>query len=140
VRRIPRPVRAAALAAALLTAATPPIDGVAACATEEGAIAIESLTGRWVKATTDPCAARYPAELVLRPGGLYEAPGGPEAGAVWHSGEWRLEDTALIIQMADDEMRPYGLEASDSDELAITDVEGCRIVYRRAPAGAEGQG
>jgi hypothetical protein len=97
----------------------------------EGTIATKDLTGRWLKATTDACAELYPAELLLRPGGIYEAPGGPEVGAVWHSGGWRLEGGAFVIQMANDEMRPYRLETPADDELAITDAEDCRVVYRR---------
>ena len=97
----------------------------------EAGIAKDHLTGRWLKATADSCAARYPAELLLRPGGIYEAPGGPEAGALWHSGEWRLEGGDFVIQMANDAMRRYRL-AAGGDELAVTDDEGCRIVYRRA--------
>ncbi len=124
---------AAALAAAAISAA-----GTAAGTTREDTITDDltehRLTGRWLKTTTDACAARYPAELLLRPGGLYEAPGGPEAGAVWHSGEWRLDgDAAFIIQMANDEMRPYRLIASNADQLAIADADGCRVDYRRAP-------
>jgi hypothetical protein len=33
--------------------------------------------------------------------------------------------------MANDEMRPYRLETPADDELAITDADGCRVVYRR---------
>lgn len=138
LRRLPAVLVTAlpgALAAAMLATG-----GLADRRTEEGTIATDDFTGRWLKATTDPCAERYPAELLLRPGGLYEAPGGPETGAAWHSGEWRLEGgTALVIQMADDEMRRYPMAASDGNELAVTDDEGCRIVYRRAP-GPDGQG
>ena len=131
-------VAAAILAAAMLCAEPLSASCVAQRTEEEGAIASNDLTGSWLKATVDPCAERYPAELLLRPGGLYEAPGGPEGGAPWHSGEWRLEDGAFVIQMADDEMRRYPLALSDDGELAITDVEGCRIVYRRAAGGAGG--
>ena len=113
-------------AAAILAAAT-----CAVPATMEASIA-NDLTGRWLKATADSCAARYPAELLLQPGGIYEAPGGPETGAVWHSGEWRLEGGDFVIQMANDAMRHYRLAASGGDELAVTDDQGCRIVYRRA--------
>lgn len=131
--RLPRQLSAAFLVVATLVAS----GGAGASAAETGGesmIAEDKFAGRWLKETTDSCAARYPAELLLRDGGIYEAPGGPEAGAVWHSGEWRLEsETEFVIQMANDEMRHYALVALNTNELALKDAEGCRIVYRRAP-------
>lgn len=91
----------------------------------------EALTGTWLKASTEDCAAPYPAQLVLKPGGIYEAPGGPDAGSVWHSGDWELRDGALVIQMANDEMRPYRLSINEAGQLIFEDDVGCVIAYAR---------
>ena len=93
---------------------------------------MDDLAGRWRKASETECAARYPGELELRQGGLYEAPRGPEEGAVWHGGEWQLDQpSAMIVQMADDEMRRYGLVTLNEREFVLEDGEGCQIAYRR---------
>lgn len=96
------------------------------------AITTETLLGRWAKATADACADRYPPGLEFRPGGVYLAPEGPEAGSLWHGGEWRVEapDT-LVVQAANDASLRYRIAAADADAFTVIDEAACRVTYRR---------
>lgn len=79
----------------------------------------------------DACAARYPSVLEFRVGGIYLAPGGAEAGAYWHGGDWSIEGGALVVQVANDRNVAYAVIAVSGDALTLQDTEGCRFTYRR---------
>lgn len=100
---------------------------------EKDGVKPEALTGIWTRTSTEDCAAPYPTELALKTGGIYYAPGGPEAGSIWHGGDWDIIDDRITIQMANDEMRVYGLLLDDRGMLSFEDDMGCTVRYRRLP-------
>ncbi len=89
------------------------------------------LLGVWHKATSDACAEKYPAVLDVRDGGMYFAPGGPEAGAYWHGGDWSVDHRSLIVQVANDRNVPYEVVEVTGDVFTLEDDENCRFTYRR---------
>ena len=91
---------------------------------------MQALAGQWEKQTTTPCARPYPSRLVLHPGGVYDAPGAAEEGALWHGGDWSVTEDRLTMMMANDAMMSYALKISDDGQLKITDPTGCEITYK----------
>jgi hypothetical protein len=94
-------------------------------------ISEDALIGRWRKLPAGACAARYPEALEFRAGGVYFAPGGPDAGAYWHGGDWRIEGDTLVVQVSNDAMVLYRLGDVSDHEIALEDDAGCRFTYRR---------
>ena len=93
-----------------------------------------ALTGTWHKVGTTPCAEKYPAVITFT-GGTYRGARGSEQGMVWwDAGIHRLEGPRkLVLSTATDELVAYDIDVR-GDEFTITDPEGCRFAYRRAPA------
>lgn len=90
----------------------------------------KSLRGYWRKTSTQACADRYPAEIILRAYGVYLAPGGPETGAVWHGGDWALRGAdKIMIQSANDRHVTYRLVEATAQSITIEDAAGCRVTY-----------
>ena len=121
----------AAAAAALSIA----VGGLAWLMTEDGVATIreDALTGRWQKVTGDACAARYPAVIDVKPGGIYAAPGAPEAGAYWHGGDWFIsEDGIFTVQVANDRNVGYRVVEITETRVQLEDEDGCRFAYERA--------
>lgn len=95
------------------------------------------LVGRWQKASSDPCAAKYPDTLELRTG-TYRGTRGPAQGFVWwDAGIWRIEHTGdkgapqLVLTTASDELIAYPVTLH-ADSFDVVDDQGCRFSYRRA--------
>lgn len=91
------------------------------------------LIGTWHKITTAPCADKYPAILTFSTG-TYRGARGPGQGMVWwDAGIYRLEGPQrLVLSVATDELVTYEI-AVRGDQFEVTDAEGCRFAYRRAP-------
>lgn len=95
-------------------------------------ISKESLAGQWRKITQEDCARQYPERLEFDAVGIYKAPGGPEAGALWHGGDFTADDgSTLTVQAANDAMLPYRVAAFDGERLTLEDEGGCRVDYVR---------
>jgi hypothetical protein len=92
-----------------------------------------NLVGTWHKITTLPCADKYPATITFSTG-TYRGARGPGQGMVWwDAGIYRLEGPQrLVLSVATDELVTYEI-AVHGDQLEVTDAEGCRFAYRRAP-------
>ena len=92
-----------------------------------------NLIGTWHKITTLPCADKYPATITFSTG-TYRGARGPGQGMVWwDAGIYRLEEPQrLVLSVATDELVTYEI-AVRGDQLEVTDAEGCRFAYRRAP-------
>lgn len=95
------------------------------------------LVGTWRAQPSLPaCAiqANYAELLVFAAGGTYEGQA-PTAGAFtwWDAGSWRVKSpNVLALSVANDEVVDYRFTLA-GDTLAITDVKGCRVEYRRSP-------
>ena len=95
-------ILAAALAAAILCLVA--AEHLVSKEDEMPPMSEQSLTGNWRKITEDGASSRYPAKLEFRAGGVYDTPGGPEAGAYWHGGDWMIAlDGRIVIQVANDD-------------------------------------
>jgi hypothetical protein len=92
-----------------------------------------NLIGTWHKITTVLCADKYPATITFSTG-TYRGARGPGQGMVWwDAGIYRLEGPRrLVVSVATDELVTYEI-AVRGDQLEVTDAEGCRFAYRRAP-------
>src|SRR5260370_10265478 len=93
---------------------------------------LPNLVGTWTKVTRTACADKYPATLTFSTG-TYRGARGPAQGMVWwDAGIYRLEDTkTLVISTATDELVSYQFAIHDNG-FDVTDLEGCRVTYRRA--------
>lgn len=93
----------------------------------------EGWAGRWQKVEEDRCPWPYPELLIVRVGGVYEAPGGPEAGSRFHSGDWTTEEdgTVLVLQAANDAMVRHRVLEHTADAFTLEASGGCRVRYRR---------
>ena len=89
------------------------------------------MVGTWTKATTAPCADKYPATLTFSTG-TYRGMRGPNQGMVWwDAGIYRLEDArTLVVGTATDELVKYRITLK-GDRFEFTDPDGCRVTYRR---------
>jgi hypothetical protein len=93
--------------------------------------------GRWRKAEEAGCPAPYPEVLVVREGGIYEAPGAAEAGSRFHSGDVALEEgeegatPTLLLQAAHDAMVRHRVVERTDEAFVLETSEGCRVRYRR---------
>lgn len=89
--------------------------------------------GAWAKVSEEGCTPPYPERLELMEGGVFDAPGGPEAGAYFHSGDYRVEEDPprLVLQAANDAMVTHEVVEKTRD-LMVLSRDGCRVRYRRA--------
>jgi hypothetical protein len=92
----------------------------------------KSFVGTWRKASSDACAARYPAVLRFDANGIY-AGEAETAGAFtwWDSGTWKLAQAdELALSVANDAVERYPFKL-DAQALTITDGQGCVVRYER---------
>lgn len=95
-------------------------------------VSISALVGRWERASVEGCARRYPMRLRYHLHGVYEAPDGAETGAIWHGGDYAVDDdTRLSMQTANDAMLRYVVVGFDGMRLTLEDDAGCRFEYVR---------
>jgi len=89
--------------------------------------------GPWAKVSEEGCTTPYPERLELMEKGVFDAPGGPEAGAYFHSGDYRVEENPLrlVLQAANDAMVTHQVVEKTRDLLVLS-RDGCRVRYRRA--------
>jgi hypothetical protein len=94
-----------------------------------------AIVGAWVKEPAPACAAPYPAELIIRPKGLYEGCAETRGEYTrWDLGSWRIVGPDRIeLSTATDKVIAYAFTL-DGDRLAFEDPDGCRFGYRRASA------
>jgi hypothetical protein len=92
-----------------------------------------NVVGTWIKAPAAQCADKYPATLTFSTG-TYRGTRGPGQGMVWwDAGIYRFEDVrTLVVGTANDELVTYRIDFQ-GDQFDVTDAEGCRVTYRRAP-------
>jgi hypothetical protein len=91
------------------------------------------LVGTWSKATTAPCAERYPETLTFAPGTYRGTRGSGQGFVTWDAGIYRIDGTdTLVMGTATDELVSYRMVLA-GDHFDVTDAEGCRVTYRRAP-------
>jgi hypothetical protein len=92
-----------------------------------------TLTGRWTKTVSPPCATAYPDEIEFGDA-RYLARKGPDQGfVVWDTGSVEvLDEHTVRLGIATDQRVEYRF-ALDGDTLRFTDSEGCSFGYRRAP-------
>ncbi len=88
--------------------------------------------GPWAKVSEEGCTPPYPERLELMEEGVFDAPGGPEAGAYFHSGDYRVEEDPLrlVLQAANDAMVTHQV-VEKTQELLVLSRDGCRVQYRR---------
>lgn len=92
-----------------------------------------ALLGVWQFASAEGCADRYPARVEFRQPGIYEAPDGPETGAIWHGGEWAITEAGEIAVMANnDAMLRYRIARLTESDLVLEGAGDCRITYIRS--------
>jgi hypothetical protein len=94
-----------------------------------------TLSATWVRVEPAPaCAAKYAAQLVIQPGGLYSGQAAARGEFTWWDlGTWRVKAPGVLaLSVANDEVIDYRFEQR-GDRLSITDKDGCRSEYRRTP-------
>jgi hypothetical protein len=91
------------------------------------------LSGRWQKESTEPCAARYPAEIEFREATYLATKGPDQRFILWDAGIYRIEaPDKLLISIATDEVLPYVFAVS-GERVTFTDADGCEFSYQRLP-------
>jgi len=90
------------------------------------------LPGHWQMTGQPDCARFYPDRVMFRAAGLYEAPGAPEAGKLWQSGDFELPDEqTIVIQVANDAMVGYRIRELTETRLTLEDQNGCVFSFDR---------
>lgn len=119
---------AAMAAAALLCACA----GSGPAANREGTMAMSNLIGSWRKQPGEDCAAPYPADLAILPGGQYRGSSLPAGNyTVWDVGTWTEHGPDTVaLSTANDAVIRYRYRLSEG-ELQLEDPEGCTIRYVR---------
>ena len=94
----------------------------------------EAMIGAWKRGVHAPCNTIYPPVVEFLKNGIYAAPHGPAVGAIWHGGDWEIDQNkALRIQAAKDAMLSYAVDGLGAGQFVLVDSDGCRIPYSRAP-------
>ena len=93
---------------------------------------MESLIGKWQKATASSCADRYPTDLEFLPNGLYRGTKEPGEFSWWDVGNYQvLEPGRVAISTANDSGIVYTFSISEH-VLTFTDEVNCQFQYRQA--------
>jgi len=97
-----------------------------------GAVA-DALVGVWAKAAGAACAAPYPDELDLRPGGRYVGRNreGARAHPLWDAGSYEILGHRRIAISTSYDARPTYEFSLAGDVLVFVDGNGCRFAYHR---------
>ena len=92
-----------------------------------------TLTGRWRKADAPPCATAYPDEIEFGDSRYAATKGRDQGFVVWDVGSVEVLDAHTVrLGTATDQRVEYHVTV-DGDTLTVTDPDGCRFAYRRAP-------
>lgn len=91
---------------------------------------MSELIGTWHKQGNEDCAASYPADLTILPGGLYRGTAATPGGyAVWDVGTWQEQAPGVVaISTANDAVIQYRYRRV-GEGLEFEDSQGCAILY-----------
>ena len=88
----------------------------------------DAMIGSWRRAAQVSCKTIYPPLVTFMKNGIYAAPDSPDAGAIWHGGDWEIDqDNALRVQAAHDALLKYSVDELSADGFVLVDQDGCRI-------------
>lgn len=94
---------------------------------------MSDLIGTWHKQGSDDCAAPYPIDLTILPGGQYRGSAATPGGyAVWDVGTWTKGGPGVVqLSTANDAVIEYRYRLVGG-ALHFEDQQGCTIRYERA--------